>query len=58
MFRLRREMYGKKGLVLLNAALLAEAGLTYLSNSNIILVTTDKNSQERRLKAKWEYAFL
>jgi len=50
--RLRREIYDKKGFILLNAALLAEADLTNLCNNNVILVTANHESQERRLKAR------
>ncbi|MBI4440677.1 pantetheine-phosphate adenylyltransferase [Candidatus Woesearchaeota archaeon] len=50
MLRLNREMYGKKGLILLNAALLAEASITYLCNNNVLLVTVDKAAQEKRLR--------
>lgn len=47
--RIRRELYGKKGLILLNAALIVEAGMTHLSNNNVCIVKTDKKSQKRRL---------
>jgi len=47
--RLRRELYGKKGLILLNAALIAEADWSYLCNNNAVLISVDKKSQERRL---------
>lgn len=47
--RIRRELYRKKGLIFCNAALIAEAGMSYLSNNNVCLVKTDKNSQEKRL---------
>ena len=50
MVRLRRELRGKKGLVLLNGALIAESNLAHLCNNNIVLVTCDKGSQERRLR--------
>lgn len=46
---LRREMQGKEGLILLNSALLAETKMNYLCNNNVILVTADRQSQERRL---------
>ena len=49
MVRLRRELRGKKGLIFLNAALMAESNLTHLCNNNVVLVTCDKKSQERRL---------
>ncbi|MFH1505907.1 MAG: pantetheine-phosphate adenylyltransferase [archaeon] len=49
---LRAEMINKKGLILLNAALIAESGMTYLCNNNTVLVGVDGESQFRRLKAK------
>ena len=52
MVRLRKELYGKKGLILINAALIAESNMSYLSNNNVILVTADKSIQEKRLKGK------
>lgn len=50
--RLRREIYGKKGVILLNAALLAELGLTHLCNNNFIFVKTDKDTQMQRLRER------
>jgi len=50
--RLRRELYMKKGVMLLNAALIAESNMSYLTNNNTILVKTNKNSQIRRLKER------
>ena len=50
--RFRRELYDKKGLILLNAALIAEGGWGYLCNNNVVLVDVDKASQERRLKER------
>ncbi len=47
--RLRRELRGKRGLILINAALMAESKITYLCNNNVILVRCDKSSQERRI---------
>jgi len=53
--RLRREMYGRPGLHLINAALLAEADMSYLSNNNTLVVWTDKNSQWERLSRRgWD----
>jgi len=52
MVRLRRELRRKRGLVLLNGALIAESNLTHLCNNNIVLVTCDKGSQERRLRER------
>ncbi len=50
--RLRRELYGKKGLILLNAALIAESDMAYLSNNNVILVKADEKIQRQRLEAR------
>jgi hypothetical protein len=36
--RLRKEIYGKKGLIIINAALIAESNLTYLCNNNVLVV--------------------
>lgn len=49
---LRDELRGKKGLVLINAALIAESDMTYLCNNNVVLVYADKESQQRRLKER------
>lgn len=50
--RMRREMYGKKGLILINAALLLEKNLLHYSNNRIIIVTVDKEKQSERLGAR------
>jgi len=50
--RLRRELYGKKGLILFNAALIAESNLAYLCNNNVVLVYADKQTQESRLSSR------
>lgn len=52
MVRLRKELRGKEGLILLNAALIAETDMTYLCNNNVILVDVDTESQIRRLKER------
>ena len=52
MVRVRRELRGKKGLILVTAALIAESNLTHLCNNNVVLVTCDKASQERRLRQR------
>lgn len=48
--RLRREMLGKQGVILINAALLAETDMLHICNNNVILLTVDKQTQEQRLK--------
>ncbi|HDT11973.1 MAG TPA: pantetheine-phosphate adenylyltransferase [bacterium] len=50
--RLRKELAEKRGLILFNAALLSESEMTYLCNNNVILITADKKSQERRMKKR------
>jgi pantetheine-phosphate adenylyltransferase/dephospho-CoA kinase len=50
LLRMRKEMYGKKGIILLNGALLAEVNWTYLCNNNVVLVKCDRESQVRRLR--------
>ncbi len=50
---IRREMMGKKWIILLNGALLAETGLSRLANNNIVLIDTDRATQEQRLAARW-----
>lgn len=47
--RLRRELKNKKGLIILNAALLAEAQMSELSNHNTILLSVDEKTQNQRL---------
>lgn len=47
--RLRRELKNKKGLIILNTALLAEAKISQLSNYNTILLSVDKKTQNERL---------
>jgi len=49
MVRLRRELLGKKGLFLINAALIAESDWSYLNNNNTLFVDVDENSQEKRM---------
>lgn len=50
--RLRKELLGKKGIILINAALLAETDMLHICNNNIILLQVDKNTQEQRLKRR------
>lgn len=52
LMRLRREMYGKKGVIFLSAALFAEVSITYLCNNNILLVYADEKTQRSRLEKK------
>ncbi|HBY20117.1 MAG: dephospho-CoA kinase [Clostridiales bacterium GWE2_32_10] len=50
--RLRRELYNKKGIILINSALIAETDMTYLCNNNIIYVSVDKETQRKRLEER------
>jgi len=47
---LRQYIYKKKGIIFINAALIAEAGLGYLCNNNVIFVKS--NSQMAALKSR------
>ena len=47
--RMRREMYRKKGLILINAALLLEKNLLHYSNNRILIVTVNEEKQRIRL---------
>lgn len=49
LLKLRREIYGKKGLIVLDSALIAESEMGYLCNNNSILVQVNKDIQHRRL---------
>lgn len=51
MIKITREKYGddKKGLLLIDGALIAEFGWGHLSNNNTILVTSDDKTQHLRL---------
>lgn len=49
LLKLRREIYGKKGLIILDSALIAESEMSYLCNNNSILVQVNKDIQHRRL---------
>lgn len=50
--RLRRELKDKKGLIFLNASLLVEAEMSQLSNYNMILLSVDEATQEKRLLSR------
>ncbi len=53
LLKIRKEMIGKKWVIILNGALLAESGFTNIANNNIVLVDTDDKSQEERLLWRW-----
>jgi pantetheine-phosphate adenylyltransferase len=48
--RLRKELKGKKGVIFLNAALLAESHMLDLVNNNLILVKNDEATQSQHLR--------
>lgn len=52
---LRQNLQGKKGIILINAALLAEFKLTHICNNQVILVTTDVDTRIERMR-KREYS--
>lgn len=45
----RKQLKGKKGIILLNSALLAEANISRLCNNNILLVTAEQEVRYQRL---------
>jgi len=47
--RLRKEISGKKGTILINSALLAEADMLHICNNNVIVVTVNQEVQVKRL---------
>lgn len=49
MVRLRKEISGKKGIILVNCALLAEAHMLHICNNNVILIKVGKDTQKKRL---------
>ena len=54
--RLRREMFNKQGILLYNAALIAEAGNTHVPNNNILLLDIDPETQVQRLRTRNNYS--
>ncbi len=50
--RLQDELAGKQGIILINAALIAESEMAYLCNNNVAIVSADGASQERRLRGR------
>ncbi|WP_051313484.1 pantetheine-phosphate adenylyltransferase [Sporocytophaga myxococcoides] len=52
LLRLRKAIYGKKGIILLDSALITESGMSYLCNNNVILIKTNKDDQLKRLKER------
>jgi pantetheine-phosphate adenylyltransferase/dephospho-CoA kinase len=52
LLKLRRELYGRKGIILLDSALIAESRMTYLCNNNVVMVKTSKEEQLKRLEKR------
>jgi pantetheine-phosphate adenylyltransferase len=50
--RLRAAMAGRKGIILVNSALIAEADLLHLCNNRVILVVADDAQRLERLRAR------
>jgi len=46
----RRELRGRKGLILVDSALLAEFDIGYICNDNVIMVDVSRESQYRRIR--------
>ena len=49
---LRKKLYNLKGLILLEGALLIEAGLTFLCNNEVIVLTVSEKEQRIRLEKR------
>jgi dephospho-CoA kinase len=49
---LRQAVHGKEGVILVNAALLAEFKLLHICNNNVVLVTTDEKTRRERMLAR------
>jgi len=52
MTAIRRSLAGRKGIILVNAALLAEFKMTHICNNNVVLVTTSDKLRYERLKRR------
>lgn len=49
LLRLRRELYEKRGLIILDSALISESKMSYLTNNHSILVKVNQTIQRQRL---------
>jgi dephospho-CoA kinase/pantetheine-phosphate adenylyltransferase len=58
MSSLQEQMIYKKGLMMHNAALLAEFGMNYLCNNNVVVVDVDSNEQRRRLQERVDKGYM
>lgn len=52
LLQLRRQLYGKRGLILLDTALIAETQMSHLCNNNVVLINIDSKTQENRLEER------
>lgn len=52
LLELQERMYEKKGLILINTALLAETNTSYICNNNVVITKTPNTLRIRRLKEK------
>ena len=52
MVRLRKEISGKEGIILINCALLAESNMLHICNNNVLLIDVSKDTQTKRLKER------
>jgi pantetheine-phosphate adenylyltransferase len=50
MIQLRKSLHGKRGVILLESALLAETEMLSLCNNRVVLMEVDKNTQAARLE--------
>lgn len=50
--RLRQELQGKQGMIIINSALLAEADLLQVCNNRVIFVDVNQTTQRKRLKER------
>lgn len=50
--KIRREIYGKTGLFILDSALVSETNMLFLSNNHVLLVNSSKDIQEKRLLSR------
>ncbi len=48
----KKEIYGKKGLILVEGAIMIEKNWTYILNHNVVLVTADEQSKQKRLEKR------
>ncbi len=51
--KIKRELYNKKGLILLNGALIIESNMTFFCNNNVVIVAISDEEQDSRLKDRW-----